>query len=69
MNTRNHAAARVLKWRNALVLLYFVYMYMEGDSLTFPHPCVQHDRVLFSYVNNYKQGASQTKNGAIFVSC
>ena len=32
--------------RKVRVLLYFAYL--EGDSLTFPHPCVLHDRVLLS---------------------
>ena len=46
--------------------------YLESDSLTFPHPCVLHDRVLLSiheklWTESFtKQDLSQ--NGAIFVS-
>ena len=49
ITTWNHAvvtAARILRRRKARVPLYFAYL--EGNSLTFPHPCVLHDHVLLS---------------------
>ena len=49
MSILNHAvvmAARVHRRRKARVLLYFAYL--EGDKLTFLHPCVQNDSSLLS---------------------
>ena len=50
MSTRNHAVvlmgAHILRCGKAHVLKYFAYL--EGDSLTFPHPCVLHNCFLLS---------------------
>ena len=62
MTTWNHAvvtAAHIHRQRKARVQLYFAYL--EGDSLTFPHPCVLRDHVLLSIHEKLWRRASRSK--------